>query len=110
MESAAVDDTDPRCQYARVEGCGRRKSRHYVEYGYGGHAFVPPSIAPKPSEIASASAVTEWDCPFCAAANDVHGEGALYSWMECGECGKFAYLVSEYDESQTRDAVRQTHA
>lgn len=48
---------------------------------------------PKPEEIADALVVTSWTCPFCKAENDVWGEGAVFSWMECPDCGKDSYLM-----------------
>jgi len=48
--------------------------------------------APEPHEIAPAMVVTEWVCPFCNYENDVWGEGAVHSWMECASCGESAYL------------------
>lgn len=52
---------------------------------------------PQRHELASAMAITEWICPFCGADNDVWGEGALESWMECGTCLQPAYLVMDPD-------------
>ena len=89
---------EPTCEWAPFEypkRCGRPASQHVGQK----HAFKPPPIEPKDDEIAYASAVTSWHCPFCGAYNDVHGEGALGSWMECtASCGKWAFLLSEYDE------------
>ena len=91
-----MESLEQRCQYTmRIEYCSKPESQHYPGYG---HPFAPPPAQPKPGEIAKASAVTEWTCPHCGVDNDVHGEGALYSWMECTSCFKYAYLISEYDE------------
>lgn len=58
-----------------------------------GRGFTPIDI-PEEHEIAPALAVTTWTCPYpeCGADNDVWGEGAVGSWMECGTCGKQAWL------------------
>lgn len=48
---------------------------------------------PRPEEIADAHVQTDWTCPYCGADNDVWGEGAVFSWMECMSCFKFAFLV-----------------
>jgi hypothetical protein len=96
MRSEQIGPEEARC-VAVVETpryCGRPPRQHYPGHG---HRFEAPPDEPKSHEIARASAVTMWDCPFCKAPNDVHGEGALNSWMECGECGEDAFLVSEYD-------------
>lgn len=45
-------------------------------------------------EIAEAEVTTEWTCPFCDSDNRVYGEGAVFSWMECSECGHYAWLVT----------------
>lgn len=52
---------------------------------------VPPLLA-EPHEIAAALVVTEWTCPHCKTVQNVRGEGAIYTWMECGYCHEYAYL------------------
>lgn len=51
-----------------------------------------PPMLPEPHEIAAATVVTEWTCPYCNTQQDVWGEGAILHWMECGHCGKPAFL------------------
>lgn len=51
-----------------------------------------PPMLPEPHEIALALVTTEWTCPFCQYHQDVWGEGAIQTWMECGSCGKPAFL------------------
>lgn len=46
-----------------------------------------------PDEVAECEVITSWECPFCGADNEVHGEGAAYSWMECATCHEYAYLT-----------------
>ena len=104
----STSDEAPRCQQVlHTEWCSRPESQHHVGYG---HPFLAPPDEAKPHEIARASAVTEWGCPFCGEPNDVHGEGALYSWMECGKCFKHAFLVSEYDEADAAECATSAHA
>lgn len=52
--------------------------------------FVDP---PRDDEMASALVTTEWICPRCLAENDVWGEGAVDSWMECSNCLVMSFLV-----------------
>lgn len=46
-----------------------------------------------PEAIAAAEVITSWVCPFCKADNDVSGEGAVGSWMECSNCLRDAWLA-----------------
>lgn len=52
--------------------------------------YVDP---PQPHQVADALVVTSWTCPHCKADNDVWGEGAVFSWMECSTCFEDAFLV-----------------
>lgn len=82
--------------------CNHPSSSHYKDGGccqagdgLGRWCECPnadPPMLPEPHEIATASAVTEWTCPFCQHHQDVWGEGAMHTWMECGSCGKYAFL------------------
>lgn len=52
--------------------------------------YVDP---PDPACVVEALVITAWTCHACCADNDVWGEGAVGSWMECGSCGESSYLV-----------------
>lgn len=43
-------------------------------------------------EKSRAMVVTEWTCALCGAENDVWGEGAIGTWMECAKCGRETWL------------------
>lgn len=52
--------------------------------------YVDP---PSPEEEVEADVVTSWICRSCGCEQDVWGEGAVYSWMDCQRCGVASYLV-----------------
>lgn len=53
---------------------------------------------------AMAMVITEWICHACGHENDVWGEGALGSWMECGSCGEDSFLrwAMEIEEQERK--------
>jgi len=48
---------------------------------------------PSPEEVVEAEVTTRWNCHACGKENDVEGEGAVYTWMDCGYCSASSYLV-----------------
>ena len=55
--------------------------------------YQHPVVPPADNEIAVAEVLTQWTCPFCGEDNEVAGEGAVDSWMECSGCQRNAWLV-----------------
>lgn len=53
--------------------------------------------SPQPGQMAEAAVITYWTCPRCRADNDVWGEGAIETWMECKHCHVEAYLNFDPD-------------
>lgn len=76
----------------RCELCGVENHAHYRNQRC--RSFLPPEDLPEPHECVPALAVTSWTCRTCGYEQDVWGEGAIESWMDCQnpECGVPSYL------------------
>ena len=89
---------EPHCEFVypaefgRYQGkrCGHLLSSH-LKANYR-HEFQGPEPDPGPWDIVPALVHTEWTCPHCGEDNDVWGEGAINSWMECSNCRIQMYL------------------
>ena len=72
-------------------GASRREHRGRV---YGRClSFKAPITQPRDSEIVQAHVETSWNCHACGEYNDVWGESAIFSWMECSSCGASSFLM-----------------
>lgn len=56
------------------------------------HEFDGGEADPAPWDYVPALAHTEWTCPYCGEDNDVWGDGAINSWMECSGCFRNMFL------------------
>jgi hypothetical protein len=76
------------------QDCGKPRRQHSSgPYGLGCKLFNPAPQPAKPHEIVQCEVLTSWTCWSCGKDNDVSGEGAAYSWMECGYCPEYSWLV-----------------
>ncbi len=75
------------------QDCGRpRKSHSSDPYSRGCRLFNPRPRDPEPHEVVECEVITSWTCWSCGKDNDVYGEGAAHSWMECGYCPEYSWL------------------
>ena len=77
--------------------CGNTRREHSLDPNRPSwqrwHPFKSRASLPKSEDLAEALVITEWTCPRCGEDNDVWGEGAVFSWMECAHCRVESYLV-----------------
>jgi hypothetical protein len=71
--------------------CGATRRRHGATW-QAGHSWRGRPREPQPHEVVECEVVTSWTCWSCGYDNDVAGEGAAGSWMECARCPEYSWL------------------